>query len=131
MNEELRTWIQIEFSLAGQLHRTRTTSAWRRRWRLGLGSRRGRRASRTSWEREQPTTEWPHLASSTARARPSPLLTPVISTVFPGPPLFIVITPLPRETETDLLSTPSSSSYFRPVLLCENKKKIIILDLKF
>lgn len=39
-----------------------------------------------SWEREQPITVCPRLANSRARAFPSPLLTPVISTVrwFPG-----------------------------------------------
>lgn len=31
--------------------------------------------------REQPITVWPRLAISRARARPNPLLTPVISTI--------------------------------------------------
>ncbi|MFS7919274.1 hypothetical protein Hanom_Chr03g00210821 [Helianthus anomalus] len=47
-----------------------------------------------SGEREQPMTEWPLLANSRARAFPSPLLTPVISTVFCPPPPFIT-TPTP------------------------------------
>ena len=34
-----------------------------------------------SWVRAQPITVWPRLASSKARALPSPLPTPVISTV--------------------------------------------------
>ena len=44
------------------------------------------REVRRSCDREQPTTEWPFLASSRARARPRPLPTPVMSTVrLPAP----------------------------------------------
>ena len=44
------------------------------------------REVRRSWDREQPTTVWPLLAISRARARPSPFPTPVMSTVRLPPP---------------------------------------------
>lgn len=57
-----------------------TTSALRNKWLSGEESSDWRELS-LSTVREQPMTVWPLLASSRARALPSPLLTPVISTV--------------------------------------------------
>lgn len=91
--------------------RVLTMSTLRKRWWSGLGSSDWREVS-LSWVREQPITVWPRLANSWARARPNPLLTPVISTVrdtlFPIPlngvvaAIVVIVISLPLELSISL-----------------------------
>ncbi|MFS7919280.1 hypothetical protein Hanom_Chr03g00210881 [Helianthus anomalus] len=89
-------------------------------------------------------TEWPLLANSRARAFPSPLLTPVINTVFCPPPPFITtpppiiptvqITPFPVTsflTSTVYLITPFPSIHFIFFLSCFDISKLIAFMFMF
>lgn len=59
-----------------------------------------------SAERPQPTTAWPRRASSSASARPSPLLTPVMSTVLgPAAAALAAATPPPPPLDPAVISS--------------------------
>ena len=94
-----------------------------------------------SWVRAQPITVWPRLASSKARALPSPLPTPVISTVRELAPFTafiplydVVLLLLFIHTQPLSLSPSLSLSLFLYLSLCKTKctqRRVFLETAKF
>ena len=85
-----------------------------------------------SWVRAQPITVWPRLASSKARALPSPLPTLVISTVRELAP-FIAFIPL-YDVVLLLFIHTASLSLFLYLSLCKTKctqRRVFLETVKF